>query len=122
MRTILGISLLAVVLCVSFSAADLVAPRKREAKQGVPPYSLRTYSDTFKKSELGRIVASGAGDSVLGVYVFDAQGNCVAWDDKSEARTGDDLYAEWIPAEQERFNIEVRNAGFESNVFRIALR
>jgi len=122
MRTILGASLLSVLLCVSFSAADLVSPRKRETKQGVPPYSLRTYSDTFKKGELGRVIASGVGDSCLGVYVFDAQGNCVAWDDKSEARTADDLYAEWLSADLERFNIEVRNAGFESNSFRLALR
>jgi len=122
MRTILGVSLLAILLCVSFSAADLVTPRKREAKQGAPPYSLRTYTDTFKRGELGKVIASGVGDSCLGVYVFDSQGNCVAWDDKSEARTGDDLYVEWIASEQERYNIEVRNAGFEANSFRLALR
>jgi hypothetical protein len=118
---ILG-SVLAVLVCVSFSAADLVTPRKRESKQGVPPYSIRTYTDTFRKGELGRVVGSGVGDSCLAVYVFDPAGNCVAWDDKSDARTGDDFYVEWIPAEHERFNIEVRNAGFEANVFRLALR
>jgi hypothetical protein len=119
---ILGISLAIIFFCVSFAAADLVTPRKREAEQSVPPYSIRPYTDAFKKGELGRVIASGVGDTCLGVYVFDSQGNCVAWDDKSEARTGDDLYAEWIPGEQERFIVEIRNAGFESNTFRLALR
>jgi hypothetical protein len=122
MRTILGVSLLAILFCVSFGAAELVTPRKSEAEQAVPAYSIRPFMDTFKKGELARVIGNGRGSSCLGVYVFDSQGNCVAWDDKSEARTGDDFYAEWIPAEQERFNIEIRNAGPEANLFRIALR
>ena len=122
MRSILGVSLLTVLVCVSFSAADLVMPRKRDAEQVVPAYNIRAYSDTFRKSESARVIASGVGDSCLGLYIFDARGNCVAWDDKGDARTADDLFAEWIPAEQERFNVEVRNGGFEANTFRIALR
>jgi len=46
------------------------------------------------------VIVSGSYASVLGVYVFDAQGNCVARDDMSEPQTADDLITEWIPIEQ----------------------
>jgi hypothetical protein len=122
MRTIFGVSLTAALVLVSYCGADLVTPRKREAKVAIPGFSVRAFTDTFKKNELARVIASGNGESCLGVYVFDAKGNCVAWDDKSDARTGDDLYTEWIPSEQQAYTIEIRNAGYEANSFRIALR
>src|SRR5262245_4291003 len=111
MRTILAGSVAIILVCVSLAGADLVTPRKREVEQKILPFSLRVYTEAFKKNEMARVIASGAGESCLGLYVFDAQGNCVARDDFSDARTADDLFADWIPAEQERFSVEIRNAG-----------
>jgi hypothetical protein len=58
----------------------------------------------------------------LSLYVFDARGNCVARDDVSEPKTSDDLYAEWLPDAQQAYSVEIRNAGYDLNEFRIVLR
>ena len=77
---------------------------------------------TFKPNERALVIVSGNYQSCLGVYVFDSQGNCVAKDDTSDPQAADDLVTDWIPAEQARYSIEVRNAGMMPNSFQIAVR
>ena len=98
MRVILSGSVVAILLCVSFSAAELVTPRsaKRNRVCRLIACALQRY---FQKRETARVIGSGGGDTCLALYVFDGSGNCVAFDDRTEASTGDDLYTEWIPAE-----------------------
>jgi hypothetical protein len=114
--------LVAVLACVSLGNADLVFPRERQVKQDIPGLRLRSYIDTFKANERALVIVSGNYQSCLGVYVFDAQGNCVAKDDLSSPQTADDLATEWIPPEQARYSVEVRNAGVMPNSFEIGLR
>jgi hypothetical protein len=120
-RKLIG-TLFTVFLCVSLGSADLVLPRKRDLKQDIAGLRIRSYTDTFKPSERALVIVSGNYQSCLGLYVFDAQGNCVAKDDMSDPQAADDLVTEWIPAEQGRYSIEVRNAGIMPNSFQIAVR
>ena len=116
-------SLLSVLLCVSLGSADLMLPRKRDAEQNIPGQAIRSFTDTFKANEPARVIATGKADGTcLALYVFDAQGNCVGRDDKTDPPTCNDLLVEWIPPEQARYSAEVRNAGFLFHVFQIALR
>lgn len=122
MRTKLGWSLLTVLLGVSIAAAGLVLPRNRDVDQRIDGRRVRAYVEAFKANERALVIVSGSYNSCLSVYVFDAQGNCVAKDDMSDPQTADDLITEWIPLEQARYSIEVRNAGVASNEFQMALR
>ena len=77
--------------------------------------------DTFKKNERAVAIAGGVGQTCMGLYVFDGQGNCLAADDlSSRPTTADDLIVTWYPAEQGRFCVDLRNAGFEANEYQIA--
>jgi len=115
-----GVSLL--LLCGSIVSADLVLPRKRETDQRIPGLRTRSYTETFKGQERALVIVSGNWESCLGLYIFDARGNCVARDDRSGPQTADDLAVEWIPPEQGRYSIEVRNGGVPENVYQIAVR
>jgi hypothetical protein len=122
MRKIMACSVLTVLFCVSLGSADLVKSRKGEIDLVLPAQMTRSYMDTFRKDERALAIASGNGRACLGLYVFDSQGNCLAKDDLSAPATADDLIVEWYPAEQGRYSVDVRNAGFETNKYQIALR
>jgi hypothetical protein len=115
-------SLLAVLLCVSIGSADLVMPRQRDVEQKLAGQRRRSYVESFKANERASVLVSGDGQSCLSVHIFDADGNCVAFDDNTEPKTADDLIAEWIPEEQARYSIEVRNSGTAANQFELAVR
>jgi len=123
-RRLLGCLLALVVLglCVSLGSADLVTDRPPAEDQGVPPGGVRSYVETFKGNKRALVIASGKGDTCLGLYVFDAHGNCVAHDDLTTPQTSDDLAAEWFPAETARYDVEIYNGGTDKNVIRIAIR
>lgn len=117
-------SLLALLVCVSLGSADLISPRKREEVADIRGGTVLSYSDgTFEALKPAKAIALGGGRSCLGLYVFDAHGNCVARDDFStESRTADDVWVEWIPITRARYDIEMRNAGNESNEYQLAIR
>jgi hypothetical protein len=121
-RIIMMCSVLAVLLCVSFGSADLIKPRAAETRRVLLAGLTRDYVDTFKKNDRALAIVSGGGDSRMGLYVFDRMGNCLAKDDFSSPATGDDLIVEWYPSEEGRYCVALRNAGFEANTYRIALR
>ncbi len=110
------------LLCVSLASADLVIQRPREEKQKIMGQTVRSHTDTFVAQKRALAIASGLGSTCLGMYVFDEHGNCVAWDDVTAPQSSDDLAADWIPHETARFDVQIRNAGFESNTYNIALR
>jgi hypothetical protein len=122
MRKLLAGSLLGVLLCVSLGSADLVTPRERKPEDRVSAQGIRVFTDTFKGHEAALVLVSGKGRTSMGLYVFDAAGNCVAKDDFTQPTTADDLFVTWIPPEQTRYSVEVRNGGLDSNSFQIALR
>ena len=121
MRKLLCVAFL-ILLFVCAADADIVTERKREPEVPIPGLTIRAYTDTFKKNEPARACASGNWVSNFGLYIFDANGNCVARDDVTEPPTADDCFANWIPPEKQAYSIEVRNAGIDQNVFQIAMR
>jgi hypothetical protein len=122
MRAKLAWSLLTILLGVSIATAGLVLPRQRDVDQRIDGRRVLSYVEAFKANERALVIVSGSYNSCLGVYVFDAQGNCVARDDMSDPQTADDLITEWIPLEQARYSVEVRNAGVASNEFQMGMR
>ena len=125
MRTILTLSFLAMLLCVSIGVADLREPRRfhPEDPEKIVPMSTRSYPGAFKAFEPATVQVSGKGRSSLGIYVFDAHGSCVALDDDSKLRPQlcDEVAVEWISDGVGRYSVEIRNAGLESNTFALAI-
>lgn len=122
MRRTLGLTILALFLCVSLSGAELLTPRSREEKP-IAGMATHVYVDTFKNGAPAKVIISGNGVTCLGLYVFDREGNCVAHDDVSVSpATADDAFVEWVPPEQERYSIEIRNGGLFPNVHHVAIR
>ncbi len=122
MRPILIFAPLALLVSVSLSSADLVEPRTFDRKAIMPPATARSLMAAFKADEPAQALISGDGQACLGLYVFDADGNCVAMDDRTAARSCDDLGVEWIPNAAGRYSVVIRNAGFEMNPYRLAIR
>jgi hypothetical protein len=122
MRAKFAWSVLTILLGVSIATAGLVLPRQRDVDQRIDGHRLRGYIEAFKANERALVIVSGIGNTCLGLYVFDAQGNCIARDDLSDPQTADDLITEWIPIEQARYSIEVRNGGIASNEYQMGMR
>ena len=122
MKKIISLGLVAPLFFVCGAGADILKERKREEKVPIHGLTIRAYSDTFKKNEPARACASGNYVTPFGLFIFDANGNCVARDDLTQPVTADDCFADWIPPAEQSYSIEVRNAGLDQNTFQFALR
>jgi hypothetical protein len=122
MRKILALSVLTALFCVSLGSADLVTPRKLDPNEKIAPMSVRSYVAAFKASERARAIVSGRGQTCMGLYVFDAQGNCLAKDDMTVPKVCDDLNVEWIPPVEGRCSVEIRNLGHDVNEYQLNIR
>jgi hypothetical protein len=71
---------------------------------------------------VARVIVVGKGAAYLGLYVFDAHGNCVASDDDVTRRTRDDAYVEWIPPRSGPYAIAVKSLGRAENEFLMTVR
>jgi hypothetical protein len=122
-RRVLVPSFLAVLLFVPLVGADLVRPQPYAPEQKIGGMSVRSYPRQFKPNESALVHLYGTGDATLLLYVFDPQGNCVAWDDNvTEPQFCDELAAEWIADSTGRYSVEVRNAGVSAHSFSLAIR
>jgi hypothetical protein len=88
------------------------------------PFSVRNFSETFKGKERASVIAIGRGDTPLGLYVYDPDGNCVAWDDLSLStqNISDDMVVDWYPPRQGKYEIELRNFGRRGNRVEVVIR
>ena len=111
-----------VLVCVSLGSADLVTPRNQVQQTGIPGLATRATIERFKVNEPAAVMVSGNSATCLGLYVFNAHGNCVAKDDRVSPQSSDDLAVEFIPSDIAPYSIEVRNGGFAVNVYSIAVR
>jgi hypothetical protein len=118
-----GIWLGPVVLVAAASVA-LTAPLTPHPplKVELPALASRYFPVSFEGGQRAIAIASGNFSSPLGLYVYDAHGNCVARDEALEFEGRDDLAAEWFPPETAAYTIEVRNAGLQPNPARLVLR
>src|SRR5690349_5783952 len=71
----------------------------------VDGHGSRSLVVAFKGGEKACVVLSGDGSGYLGLYVFDADGNCVARDDRGDYPTRDDAAVEWFPTRTGRYTI-----------------
>ena len=69
--------------------------------------STYTYQISFIANVLAEILVSGDGDTDLDLYVYDSNGNLIAYDESYS----DDCYVRWVPAWTGRFFIKIVNRG-----------
>jgi hypothetical protein len=115
--------MLTLLLCVSLGSADLLKPQPASPKERIMAQAAKSYSGVFKSDESAAVQLFGDGHSSLLLYVFDARGNCVAWDDNiTRAQFCDELGAEWIAEAAGRYTVDVRNVGLDMHEFTLAIR
>ena len=123
MKRLAVLVFLLALLCVSIGNADLLKPQKFSAEQKIASMSIRAYARQFKPNESALAHVYGNGNSSLTLYVFDPQGNCVAWDDNiTDPQYCDELAAEWISDSLGRYSVEIRNVGTSPHTFTIGIR
>ncbi len=118
----LGLGLLALGVLATFG---LGAPSGRVEKREIPLGAFRQTSMVvpYRGGEPALVIASGNGRSPLALYIYDKHGNCVARDDLVDPRSSsDDLAVEWIPSEDARYTVELRNVGTLTNTVSVVLR
>jgi hypothetical protein len=112
MRIIPILGFFALLLFVPVSSADLLKPQPYALEQKIPIMISRSHRLQFKPNESALVQAYGSGSSTLLLYVFDASGNCVAWDDNvTDPQYCDEVGTEWIANNDGRYNVEIRNVG-----------
>jgi hypothetical protein len=74
------------------------------------------YQLAFRNDGIAEIVISGDGDTDLDLYVYDSNGNLIAYDESYS----DDCYVSWQPKWTGAFTIVVKNQGDVYNQFEIA--
>jgi hypothetical protein len=75
----------------------------------------------YKAGERACAIVTGRGLSYLGLYVYDADGNCIARDDRASWQTRDDAAVDWYPPAQQRYAVEVKSLAGYKNAFELAV-
>jgi hypothetical protein len=122
MRWLLSLGVLALLLFVSLGSADLVTQRKGVEARLIRSRSTVATLERYKPNETASVILSGKTSTVLGLYVFDANGNCVALDDFTTVQNSVDLALEWVPAESTPYFVDVRNGGATATQYFLVLR
>jgi hypothetical protein len=87
----------------------------RQAFNSVYSRSTDTYQLTFRAGQLAEIGVSGDGDTDLDLYVYDANGNLIAYDEGYS----DDCFVNWVPKWTGAYTIKVVNRGRVYNQYAI---
>jgi hypothetical protein len=88
----------------------------REAFDRVAARSTDTYQLAFREGRLAEIIVSGDGDTDLDLYVYDANGNLIEYDE----HYSDDCFVSWVPRWTGSYTIKVVNRGSVYNQYVIA--
>ncbi len=88
----------------------------------IEPYTAHNYSRQFDGGRKAVAAALGDGTGFLALYAYDAHGSCVAWDDKVNHSTRDDLAVSWFPAGTSTYTVEVKSLGRLENEVRMVVR
>lgn len=115
-----GVRGLALLMLLALVASGTASPEGETDKRSMklPGFIASTETRTFRGRERSSIVVFGKDFNILmGLYVFDPHGNCVAHDDP-----GDDLAVEWFPPRTQPYTYEVRNLGMALTSLEMAIR
>ena len=75
----------------------------------LPPYGVAHYGSRCEPGQPVVAIISGNGVSALGLYVFNAAGQCVAHDDDVSVPIIGDRIVTFTPADAGPYELEVRN-------------
>lgn len=117
--------LLLVVSCLLIVVSTGEAgPEKGTIKKqsGVTAFGSKTFTVNFKGRQRTLIAVSGNKSAVLGLYLFDKNGNCLRRDDKGLGENRSKCAVEWFPHETGPLLIEVRNLGALDSGFHLVIR
>src|SRR5262249_17386164 len=120
---ILCSGLLIVLASAALGPGAPLDPKTRLVEGKVEPYRDVHYERQFQAGIPAKGIALGeARKGYLGLYVYDAHGNCVARDDDVNDRTVDDTAAEWVPAQTGLYTIQVQALGKNGFEFLMTVR
>ena len=111
--------ILAAMLAVAVAFSDAQAGRVPTPGSDftfAAPYGKVTYHETFRGGELAMVQINGDGSSDLDLYVYDQNGNLVAY----AIGLSDQEIVTFRPIWTGTFRIEVRNLGGRTNWFRMS--
>jgi hypothetical protein len=97
-------------------------PETRAVEGKVEPYRDLNYERPFRAGTPAKVIAVGKTGAPLGLYVFDANGNCVARDDDVGGRSRDEVAVEWVPAQTGPCTIQVKALGKNGDEFLMTVR
>jgi hypothetical protein len=96
--------------------------KARAVEAPVDAFGAREFWGKFPGGKRSLAIALGDNRTNLGLYVFDAHGNCVARDDDMSLASRDDLAVEWLPAQTGLFTIQVKSLARISNRVLLVIR
>lgn len=121
MRRALGIGLFALALAAVPGGAGPIAPIA-PLKLDIAPFTTVLRQVPCEPGRRTVAIASGTGASLIELYVYDEDGNCVAWDDRVTKSFPDDVGAEWFPTRPAVYAVELRNGGGVANKVQLGIR
>lgn len=80
------------------------------------PGDVHHYGSRCEPGRPVQAIVTGSGASPLGVYVFNAAGQCVAHDDDVGGNLVDDRIVAWTPTQAGPYELQIRNLGGAGNV------
>jgi hypothetical protein len=111
-----------IVICLSASWVYSTTVPRTAPLQGIrlPAYASQNFEIVFQGEQRAAAVCIGGGNSLLGIYVFDQHGNCLAREDQVSLRPfrnpeltyyPDDVGVVWYPLETAAQTVEIVNFG-----------
>jgi hypothetical protein len=130
MKHWLWLALVALFLAAPWANTSPTLPTKPALEVRFAPYSAQLFLIACNGGgeRTCAIVATNPGErAVLGLYAYDAHGNCVARDEFNEVgskgRTAfDQVSVEWFPQAAATYTVEVRNMSGNSCTTQLAIR
>ena len=122
-RWVFWSGLFALLASAALGLGAPLEPGQRAVETKLEAYRSSDYWRKFEAGKRATVVAVGAtGSGLLGLYVFDADGNCVGHDDNVTERTRDDTVVEWMPAQTGLYTVEVRSLTRHENKLLMTVR
>jgi hypothetical protein len=118
---ILGV-LATLLLGAVLASGSPLDPASRGFDVKVDAFGQKEYWRTFAGGKRALSIALGANQTNIGLYVFDAHGNCVGRDDTLSLLSRDDLVVEWLPAQTGLFTIQVKSLAAAPNEVTLIVR